>query len=185
MKKLFNMPSLDISYSDFLEKIKLTYINKIMSQLSHIKNTEKGKLRFFSNVYTTFELQKYLTFGISKSFTLFLSKIRLSAHSLAIETGRYNKPFTAAEERYCKYCLNQVENEKHFLLYCPLYNSIRESLQSIFKYSQNYAEDDLLLQILNPINPQDTKYICLFIKESFTKRETFKGKFVFFLILLL
>jgi hypothetical protein len=47
-----------------------------MSQLSHIKNTEKGKLRFFSNVYTTFELQKYLTFGISKSFTLFLSKIR-------------------------------------------------------------------------------------------------------------
>jgi hypothetical protein len=31
-----------------------------MSQLSHIKNTEKGKLRFFSNVYTTFELQKYV-----------------------------------------------------------------------------------------------------------------------------
>ena len=68
MKNLFNLPSLDISYSDFLEKIKLTYINKIMSQLSHIKNTQKGKLCFFSNVYTTFELQKYLTFGISKSF---------------------------------------------------------------------------------------------------------------------
>jgi hypothetical protein len=50
--------------------------------------------------------------------SLFLSKIRLSTHSLAIETGRYNKPFTPAEERYCKYCLNQVENEKHFLLYC-------------------------------------------------------------------
>ena len=97
-------------------------MNKIMSQLSHIKNTEKEKLCFFSiNVYTTFELQKNLTFDISKSFTLFLSKIRLSAHSLAIETGRYNKPFTSAEERYCKYCLNQVENEKHFLLYCPLY----------------------------------------------------------------
>jgi hypothetical protein len=83
-----------------------------------------------------------------------------------------NKPFTPAEERYCKYCLNQVENEKHFLLYCPLYNCIRESFQSIFKNSQNSTEDDLLLQIINPINPQD---ICLFIKESFTKRETFKG----------
>jgi hypothetical protein len=98
MESLFNLPSLDISYSDLLEKIKLTYINKIMSQLSHIKNTEKGKLRFYSNVYTTFELQKYLTFGISKSFILFLSKIRLSAHSLAIETERYNKPFTPAKE---------------------------------------------------------------------------------------
>jgi hypothetical protein len=64
MKSLFNLPSLDISYSDILEKIKFTYTNKIMSQLSHIKNTEMGKLRFFSNVYTTFELQKYLTFGI-------------------------------------------------------------------------------------------------------------------------
>jgi hypothetical protein len=51
--------------------------------------------------------------------------------------------------------------------------------------SQNSTEDDLLLQIINPINPQDTKDICLFIKKSFTKRETFKGKFVFFLILLL
>jgi hypothetical protein len=137
MKNLFNLPSLDISYSDFLEKIKLTYINKIMSQLSHIQNTEKGKLRFFSNVYTTFELQKYLIVGISKRFTLFLTKIRPSANSLAIETGRYNKPFTPAEERYCKYCLNQVENEKHFLLYGPLYNCIRNSFQSILKNSQN------------------------------------------------
>jgi hypothetical protein len=146
-----------------------------MSQLSHIKKTEKGKLRFFSNVYTTFELQKYLIFGISKSFTLFLSKIRLSAHSLAIAMGRYNKPFTPAEERSCKYCLNQVENEKHVLLYCSLYNCIKGSFQSIFKNSQNSTEDDLLLQIKNPINSQDTKDICLSIKESFTKRETFKG----------
>ena len=58
LKNLFNLPSLDISYSVFLEKIKLTCINKIMSQLSHVRNTEEGKLRFFSNVYTTFELQK-------------------------------------------------------------------------------------------------------------------------------
>ena len=87
-----------------------------------------------------------------------------------IETGRYNKPFTPAKERYCKYCLNQAENEKHFLLYCPLYNCIRESFQFIFKNSQNSTEDDLILQIINllilkipklqiinPINPQDTK----------------------------
>ena len=52
-----------------------------------------------------------------------------------------------------KYCLNQVENEKHVLLYCPLYNCNRESFQSIFKNSQNSTEDDLLLQIINPINP--------------------------------
>ena len=65
---------------------------------------------------------------------------------------------------------------KHVLLYCPLYNCIRESFQSIsFKNSPNSTEDDLLLQMINPSNAQDTKDICLFIKESFTKRETFKG----------
>jgi hypothetical protein len=53
-----------------------------------------------SKLYFLNKLQIYLTFVISKSFTLFLSKIRLSAHSLAIETGRCNKPFTPAEERY-------------------------------------------------------------------------------------
>jgi hypothetical protein len=152
-----------------------TLLKDIYLYISSTCFNEKGKLRFFSNVYTTFELQKSQTFGISKSFTLFLSKIRLSAHSLAIEMGRYNKPFTPTEERYCKDCLNQVKNENYFLLYCPLYNCIRESFQSILKNSQNSTEDDLLLQIINPINPQDTKDICLFIiKESFTKRETFK-----------
>jgi hypothetical protein len=35
---------------------------------------------------------------VDHSFTLFFSEIRLSAHSLAIETGGYNKPFTPAEE---------------------------------------------------------------------------------------
>jgi len=31
-----------------------------MSQLSHIKNAEKGKLLFFGNACTTFELQTLL-----------------------------------------------------------------------------------------------------------------------------
>jgi hypothetical protein len=48
------------------------------------------------------------------------------------------------------------------------------NFQSIFKNSQNSTEDDLLLQMIIPINPQNIKDICLF-KESFTKRETFKG----------
>jgi hypothetical protein len=65
---------------------------------------------------------------------------------------------------------------EHVLLYCPLYNCIRESVQSIFKNSQNstVTEDDLLLQIINPINPQDTKDICLFIKESFIQKRNIR-----------
>ena len=107
----------------------------------------------------------------NKSFTLFLSKIRLSAHSLAIETGRCNKPFTPAEERYCKYCLNQVENEKHFLLYCPLYNCIRESFQSILKNSQYFTDDDLLLQIIQTLLILKIPKIPVYLSKNHSPKE--------------
>jgi hypothetical protein len=47
---------------------------------------------------------------------LFLTKLKLSAHSLAIETGRYCKPTIPANERFCKACKDKVEDEHHFLI---------------------------------------------------------------------
>jgi hypothetical protein len=87
-----------------------------MNQLIHIRNRETGKLRFFSKIHTTFELQKYLTFNINKYVRSLLTKLRLSAHSLAIETGRYCKPIIPANERFCKACKDKVEDEHHFLI---------------------------------------------------------------------
>jgi hypothetical protein len=37
------------------------------------------------------------------------------------ETGRYMKPPLTVPERFCKICKNKVEDEKHFIFYCPLY----------------------------------------------------------------
>ena len=43
--------------------------------------------------------------------------LRMSAHRLAIETGRHVKPKISKEERICKNCaLEEVEDESHFLL---------------------------------------------------------------------
>ena len=53
-----------------------------------------------------------------------LTRFRISAHSLAIETGRHHRK--ARRERKCIYCnMNVIESEYHFLLICPLYNDIR------------------------------------------------------------
>ena len=55
-----------------------------------------------------------------------ISKPRVSAHNLQIETGRFRKSKTPRDERFCPYCktLNifTVEDEVHFLLACPLFN---------------------------------------------------------------
>jgi hypothetical protein len=71
---------------------------------TYYSGNETGKLRFFSKILTIFELQKYLTFNINKYVNSLLTNLRLSTHSLAIETGRYCKPTIPANERFCKAC---------------------------------------------------------------------------------
>ena len=55
-----------------------------------------------------------------------MAKLRISDHNLMIETGRYQG--LRKEERFCPFCKNSVENETHFLLNCPTYESIRSSV---------------------------------------------------------
>ena len=58
-----------------------------------------------------------------------IARFRMSSQTLGIETGRHAKPKIAKEKRKCKYCnLDNVEDEEHFLLKCPLYSKERLSL---------------------------------------------------------
>jgi hypothetical protein len=50
--------------------------------------------------------------------------IRVSAHSLNIETGIYKNIIRS--ERKCTNCSKgDIEDEKHFIVDCPLYENIR------------------------------------------------------------
>ena len=54
-----------------------------------------------------------------------LTQLRVSAHRLEIESGRYKKK--SASERLCKCCnLNAVEDEVHFLCNCSAYQNARQ-----------------------------------------------------------
>jgi hypothetical protein len=76
------------------------------------------------------------------------SCFRLSAHSLAIETGRYCKPTIPANEKFCKACKDKVEDEHHFLIECPIYNSVRDKFFTLFnrKFNENliFLKDESL-----------------------------------------
>ena len=43
-----------------------------------------------------------------------LTKLRISAHSFAIETGRYGTTKIPADQRFRKFCPTNVEDEVHF-----------------------------------------------------------------------
>ncbi|XP_031553992.1 techylectin-5B-like [Actinia tenebrosa] len=54
-----------------------------------------------------------------------LNKLRISNHDLEIERGRYSS-YKKVEERKCFHCTDIIEDERHFLIKCPLYSKLRE-----------------------------------------------------------
>ena len=71
-----------------------------------------------------------------------LANFRISSHKLEIEKGRYmNIP---AEQRVCRLCKLDVENEIHFILECPsLANTMREILAQIKSHFSNFKLLDI------------------------------------------
>uniref|UniRef100_A0A8C5QS00 Large ribosomal subunit protein eL33 n=1 Tax=Leptobrachium leishanense TaxID=445787 RepID=A0A8C5QS00_9ANUR len=57
-----------------------------------------------------------------------LSRYRLSAHSLEIESGQHRQTYKPRENRLCQHCdQGAVDDEVHFLLQCPKYSALRET----------------------------------------------------------
>ena len=56
------------------------------------------------------------------------TKLQLSNHRLAIETGHYMRPYKKLNERICPLCRKEAEEEKHFLVSCPVYQEKRKFL---------------------------------------------------------
>ena len=68
------------------------------------------------------EIHIFFFLALAKELRSLLTKLRISAHFLAIETGRYNN--TPKEHRFCKHCPTSVENESHFILYCSRFDNL-------------------------------------------------------------
>ena len=85
-----------------------------------------------------------------------------------IEKGRHVKPKKIdRDKRYCYFCKNEVEDEQHFLLSCPLYTALREKLENSCRLNCiNY----------NSLNPEQ-KFIFIMSNENGLILKT-PGKFI-------
>ena len=117
LKSILKPDSQTIIFSRFSDVLERCYKTKVISELEHIKRAN-GKLVCYSTICHDFSLKNYLGFDIPKRIRCLLTRLRISAHSLAIETGRYSKPKAPLEERVCRFCTNNVESEKHFMSEC-------------------------------------------------------------------
>ena len=111
--------------------------NKLYKQL-----TEKFHLAAFDSIKLSSKMktlkllknvpgrEQYLADVNNSKHRIALTRLRLSAHQLEIEAGRWGRHSdTSVENRLCTLCHlegnNSVEDEIHFLVRCPVYQKLR------------------------------------------------------------
>ena len=117
--------------------------------LSNIANPD-SKLRTYSLVKNTPGIENYLLNVANEKHRQAISKFWLSNHRLEIEVGRDKG--TARAERFCPFCQNHaIEDEIHFLITCPTFNTLR-----------NDTLTDFEKEIINhPFIPSKEKFVSL------------------------
>ena len=140
---------------------------QLQEQNMRISNTKK--LNILMKFYRSGTRPYYVDFLKNRAERAMLSKLRISAHKLAIEGGRYmNIP---KQERICTACNSgEVEDEEHFLLSCSLYRTSRQALCSKL-IKLNYQGLNLRI-ILDNNNHSILKMSASFIENCFKQRES-------------
>ena len=124
---------------------------KEKTQSTHGENKHTGnKLRTYSLFKQNFTMEKYLQFG-SRNQRRNLCKFRISNHKLEIEQGRYKN--ISADKRLCKLCKNNVEDEIHFLLKCPVLNDVRNTnlskIHELYPNTERLNDKDKLIWLMS------------------------------------
>ena len=167
--------------------------------MSH--QSSDNKLRTYSRFKSEFELENYIVtvpFNKRKMFT----RLRISAHQLAIEKGRH-MPIPKKHDIKCNFCghprdncsctrfkynrlchlCNIVEDEKHFLMDCPIYNQTRidffNSIKMFISFEPSEDSNQIFLHLMNYLNG-DTELaplVCDFVTTCFELRQKYLEPF--------
>ena len=121
--------------------------------LENIKSGD-SRLRTYALFKTTPGFETYLDQISCVKERTALTKFRISNHRLMIEKGRHSK--IDKHLRFCPFCPNRVEDEKHFFLECPTYKYMRSDLYSEVKTAfptiTNQPNDYRFLTLMKDVN---------------------------------
>ena len=128
---------------------------------------EESKLRTYSLFKTSLGYEQYLSKIRNIEERTAFTKLRLSNHSLMIEKGRHLK--IEKNARFCPFCPNDVEDEKHFLMDCKLFSTLRNELHaktrnviSAFYFMSKTQKFITLMN--NNISGLTAQYVCKALK---------------------
>lgn len=147
-----------------IDVFKQTWFNDVNNSRSLI---------LYKSFKQSFELEHYLSV-LPKKFRIILSQLRLSAHQLRIETGRYSQNRVDRALRLCTLCdRSDIEDEYHFVLICPVYIQIRQKYIRPFYYLRPSVYKFINLMQSNQINI--LRNLGKYVYESFAIRKSLIG----------
>ena len=123
-------------------------------------------------------MEEYLKIVRNPAHRISITKLRLGVHTLRIQTGKYENKGASIpeEERLSLVCKrNCIEDEKHFLIDCTEYESLRQQLY--FHISENDAtfinltDPDRTLYVLRLDNTKTSHIIAKYAHLMFQKRK--------------
>ena len=113
---------------------RLTVRKTLRNQYSQNCSSSTSREKFtHEEVKKSYEFENYLKTVTNPAHRISLTKLRLGCHALRIQTGKYENRGVSipVEQRTCLLCKqNCVEDEKHFLMYCKGFTTIRHELCS-------------------------------------------------------
>ena len=138
-------------------------------QLIRSQISASPKCTYYKYLIDVYSLQYYLSKFIPVHLRKCITKFRLPSHNLGIETGRYIA--TDRSKRTCFSCVDEIEDEYHFILVCPLYNSLRK--QYIKHYYWKNPSVYKLIKLLNIYNIKQLRQFWKYLYSANNPRNTF------------
>ena len=111
-------------------------------------------------------MKTYLELIKNHKYITAMAQLRTSSHTLAIEHGRYTRPKTKREDRYCLFCPYSLGDEKHFLVECIVNKTERDILFSrverLFQNFNSLGGDEKFIFLLNSSDQQILTWVGKF-----------------------
>ena len=178
----------DIIYSNYTSRYRIYHIKRRLREYDERKwsndlfndfNKVNGnKLRTYRIFKDRLETSSYIKLVQDRECRRILSNFRCGSLPLAVETGRFTKPYTNLHDRKCIYCkLDKVEDEKHFLLECDFYSDLRDDfyahILNIYPTFCSFNQDEKLHFLMNSDFIQ--KKLSIFIIQIYKRRKCTVG----------
>ena len=108
-----------------------------------------GKLAIYRCLKDLPAAELYARANLPVSIRRVLAGLRAGCLRLQVELGRYSSPKTPFNERLCKMCNLEVEDQEHFLLHCPSLRLPRATLWAeISKHNPDFISYDSNAKLL-------------------------------------